>query len=141
MKMDWKECHNKLLVKAVKPDIDMINSLIKSSKNKLESEKQLMMSKVTAGSKLSLAYDSLREILEAFAIKKGYKVYNHECYTAFLKEALGKSEMGNEFDGIRKIRNAVNYYGKDISQEEASEIIGRIKKLRQSVINLMNEFV
>lgn len=127
--MDWKECLNKRVVKNIKCDEDMIHSLIKSSKNKLESENKLAMSDITASSKLSLSYDSLRELLEALALKNGYKIYNHECYTAFLKEIIGKSDKGDEFDEIRKIRNDVNYYGKDISVEEAEEIIKRIKNL------------
>lgn len=90
--MDWKECCNKRLVKDAKPDADMIKSLAESSENKLESESRLSMSDVTAVSKVSLAYDSLRELLEALALKNGYKIYNHECYAAFLKEILGESE-------------------------------------------------
>jgi len=135
--MDWKECYNRMIVKDVKPDIDMANSLVKSSKNKLESESKLEMSDITTASKLSLAYDSLREILEALSLKRGYKVYNHECYTSFLKEIIGKSDKGDEFDEIRKIRNLVNYYGKDISTQEAIEVIARIKKLRDFVSNLL----
>lgn len=135
--MDWEECCNKRIAKSVKPDTEMIKSLIKSSKNKLDSESKLQMSNVTAASKLSLAYDSLREILEALALKNGYKVYNHECYTAFLKEIINDSDKGDEFDEIRKIRNSVNYYGKEILTEEAEKIIERIKKLRIFVSNLL----
>lgn len=60
-KMDWKSCLDSLTAKRVKPDDSMIKSLLKSSKNKLDSESQLKMSGITAVSKLSLAYDSLRE--------------------------------------------------------------------------------
>lgn len=137
--MDWRECCNRRIVKDVKPDIDMANSLLKSSKNKLESESKLEMNEVTAASKLSLAYDSLREILEALALKKGYKVYNHECYTSFFKEIMGKSDKGDEFDEIRKIRNSINYYGKDISAQEAMEVIARIKKLRDFADELIEQ--
>lgn len=136
--MDWEECCKKRIVKDVKLDIDMINSLVKSSRNKLESEAQLEISEVTAASKLSLAYDPLRELLEALALKKGYKVYNHECYTSFLKEVIGKSDEGDEFDEIRKVRNAINYYGKDISNEETIEIISKIKGIRNFISKLLN---
>lgn len=138
-KADWKNCLDTLTAKSVKPDDSMIKSLIKTSKNKFDSENQLEMSSVTAASKLSLAYDSLRELLEALAIKKGYKIYNHECYTAFLKEIMNQSDKGEEFDDIRKIRNAVNYYGKDITLEEAAKTIERIKKLRSFVNNMLHE--
>ena len=137
--MDWKECCSRRIAKDVKPDIGMIASLTKSGKNKSESESKLEMSNITAGSKLSLAYDSLRELLEALSLKNGFKVYNHECYAAFLKEVMKESYKADEFNEIRKVRNAVNYYGKEISTEEASEIIARIKKLAVSVAGLLGK--
>lgn len=137
--MDWKECCSRRIAKDVKPDVDMIASLTKSSRNKLESESKLEMNNTTASSKLSLAYDSLRELLEALALKNGYKIYNHECYTAFLKELMKESYKADEFDDIRKIRNAINYYGKEISPEEANEIIARIKKLGVFVSGLLEK--
>ena len=135
--MDWEECRFKKIIKEVKPDENMIKSLKKSSKNKMESESKLEMDDITSISKLSLTYDSLRELLEALAIKKGFRIYNHECYTAFLKEIIKESEKGSEFDRIRIIRNAVNYYGKELTIGEASGIIERIKKLRNFVSNLL----
>jgi len=135
--MDWKECCDTQLAKDVKPDQEMIKSLIKSSKNKIESENKLPMSDVTAASKLSLAYDSIRELLEALALKNGYKIYNHECYTAFLKEVLRKSFDGDEFDDIRRVRNAANYYEKELSIVEANDIIKRIRNLRARVTKLL----
>ena len=137
--MDWKECCSRRIAKDVKPDIGMIASLTKSSKNKSESETKLEMSNTTAGSKLSLAYDSLRELLEALSLKNGFKIYNHECYAAFLKEVMKESYKADEFDEIRKVRNAVNYYGKDITVEEASKIIIKIKKLAMSVAGLLGK--
>jgi len=137
--MDWRECCNKRIVKEVSLDHGLISSLIKSSANKLFSASELKISKVTAGSKVSLAYDSLREILEAFALQKGYKIYNHECYAAFLKEICGESAKGDEFDDVRKIRNAINYYGKDISVDDADSIIFRVIKLRKFIISMLKE--
>jgi hypothetical protein len=127
--IDWKECLRKRTVKDVKEDINLINSLLKSSENKLKSANELNINEVTAASKLLLSYDSIRELLEAIALKSGFKIYNHECYTAFLKEILNESDKGDEFDEIRKVRNAINYYGKEISVNEAEKIIKRIKGL------------
>lgn len=136
--MDWKECCNKKIVKEVKEDIELIKSLIKSSDNRLKSESELQMNDVNAPSKVSLAYDSLRELLETLALKNRYKIYNHECYSAFLKEILQEKENGDEFDEIRKIRNAVNYYGKSISTKEAMGVIKRIMNLRESIKIILN---
>mgnify|MGYP001611765529 CR=1 FL=1 len=135
--MDFDECIKKRIAKEVKEDKELISSLIKTSQNKLDSEKKLELSEVTSGSKISLLYDSLRELLEALAIKNGYKIYNHECYAYFLKEILNESNKGDEFDELRKIRNSINYYAKDISVEEAKEVLERIRKLRGEIIKLL----
>lgn len=127
--MDWKTCCDKRIVKEIKEDEELVCSLIKTSENKQASEKKLPLEQVTAASKLSLAYDALRELLEALAIKKGFKIYNHECYTAFLKERVHDSGKGDEFDEIRKERNAVNYYAKEITPAEADRLIQNIYTL------------
>lgn len=135
--MDWFECNKKRIVKEVNIDENLIESLKKTSDNKLNSESKLELNEITAGSKLSLAYDSLRELLEALALKNKFKIYNHECYTPFLKDILKENEKAEEFDELRKIRNSINYYGKDISVNEAKEIIKRIKDLRILILELL----
>lgn len=134
--MDWKECCDKKIVKSVEQDENLISSLKKTSENKIKSSNELATNETNAGSKVSLAYDSLREILEALALDNGYKIYNHECYTHFLKEFMNESEKGDEFDDIRLVRNSINYYGKDISIEESKSIIQRIKNLRSFALEL-----
>ncbi len=132
--MDWKECLDKRTAKKVNLDENLINSLIKTSENKLKSSDKLELDETTANSKFILAYDSLREILEALALKNGFKIYNHEGYTAFLKEILNESNNGDEFDEIRKVRNDVNYYGKNINIKEAEDMIKRTKNLRKKLL-------
>ena len=68
--MDWQECLKKRFAKDVKKDEGLIVSLLKTSDNKLISSDELVMNEKTANSKVSLAYDSLREILEVLALKK-----------------------------------------------------------------------
>ena len=138
--MDWKECFRRRIVKQVEPDENLISSLIKTSGNKLKSSEELKTNEVNAVSKISLAYDSLREILEALSLKNGYKIYNHECHTCFIKEILNESGGGDDFDEIRKIRNDLNYYAKEISVEEAEEVIKRIKNLRKLFLSMLIEF-
>lgn len=136
--MDFNDCLKKRIAKEVKQDDELIKSLLKTSRNKLDSEKKLELSEVTSISKITLLYDSLREVLEALAIKKGYKIYNHECYTYFLKEIVNESSKGDEFDELRKIRNGLNYYGKDISIEEARNVLKRIMRLREEILGLVS---
>ena len=121
--MDFKTCKKCNYVKQIQFDRHLYNSLIQSSSKKFQSQRLLKLDNTTAGSKISLTYDALRELLEALAISKGYKIYNHECYTAFLKEILKESVMGDQFNKFRKIRNDINYYGKDVSAEDSKHII------------------
>jgi hypothetical protein len=134
--MNWRECLKKRIAKKINNDGELIKSLIKTSDNKIKSEEKLDLNDITTNSKISLAYDSLREILEALAIEKGYKIYNHECYTSFLKEILNESSKADKFDELRKIRNKINYYGKDITIKEANEVLRRIKDLRKALLKL-----
>ncbi len=122
--MDWMSCNKKRLVKEVKKDANQIKALLEVSEMKLKSANTLPIEHHYA--KITLLYDVLRSILECVALEKGYKIYNHECYTHFLKELLGYSSLADRFDKLRKIRNGINYYGKEISQEEGEDIISRL---------------
>ena len=118
----------------MQPDEEMAKSLQKTSANKAFSSKELELKQETAASKISLSYDAVRELLEAITLLKGYKIYNHVCYTAFLKEILRANEHTEEFDFLRKIRNDINYYGKEVTLKEAEEILARLEALRKNFL-------
>ena len=125
--MDWTNCMKTALSKEITSDKNLIVSLLSSAEKKITAE--AILPEDLSEPKISLIYDALRAILEALALKKGFKIYNHECYTAFLKEVMDESQLGDKFDEYRKLRNAINYYGKQIKQDEAKELIKGIKKL------------
>ncbi len=131
--MDLTECKNKGLVKETRPDRNLLDSLIKSSSKKIKTVDLIELNSDSAASKISLAYDALRELLEALAIDKGFKIYNHECYSSFLKEILNESQIAVKFDSLRKIRNNLNYYGKEIEIEEAKSVLKEIKDLIKKI--------
>jgi len=135
--MDWSDCIHKRFIKETRIDKNLINSLIKSSENKLKSNERLEIDEFTASTKVSIVYDSLREILEALAIKKGYKIYSHECFSAFLEEICKNKSLSLEFDKFRKIRNAINYYGEDVPVGEAKFIIKDVILLRKKILNML----
>jgi hypothetical protein len=138
--MDWQECNDNNFVKKVMVDNNLIKSLLKSSDKKQKSQELLPLNEITASSKISLAYDALRELLEGYAILKGYKIYNHECYCAFLGELLEKKELSERFNKLRKVRNAINYYGKDVNVEEAKYLLLEIKKLIDVLFKNFKDF-
>ena len=132
--MDWKECKDKRLVKEISSDKNLIKSLITSSKKKYETNKRIEIDNITSSTKISIIYESLREILEAIAIKKGFKIYNYECFCAFLNEICKDLRLGNDFNEFRIIRNRVNYYGKEIEIKEARDLIKNMISLRNKLI-------
>ncbi len=134
--MDWKECIWRRIVKNVKVDINLINSVRKIAEAKIESA-EFLREEMFIG-KISLLYDALREYLESLALEKGYKIYNHECYAPFLKEILGKDREAEEFDKLRKIRNAINYYGMEIEKDEGEKIIKELLHLIKKIKTLLN---
>jgi len=67
--------------------------------------------------------------LEIKALEKGFKIYNHECYAAFLKEIMNMSGEADIFDELRKIRNGINYYGRKISVEESKFVTEKLREL------------
>jgi len=134
--MEWKECNEKRMTKKALKDIELISSLIEASKIKIEYAGKIEITDRNATVAVSLYYDSLREILEAIANLNNYKVYNHECFCAFLKEILNEPDKADLFDKLRKIRNSINYYGKKkISKKEAELIIKEILSLRKELIS------
>ena len=135
--MDFTQCKRGGFIKQIGIDSNLVESLKISSGKKLYSQRLLVLNDETATSKITLAYDALRELLEALAIIKGYKIYNHECYTPFLKEILNESRIGDTFDKFRKIRNDINYYGKDFSASDAELILKGIISLVEEVNRLI----
>ncbi len=125
--MDWEACIKKTIAKEIKQDKNLVKSLREIADGKIKAAQSL--SDEFFISKVTLLYDALRETLESVAIEKGYKIYNHECYTAFIKEILNLSREGDIFDNLRKIRNGINYYGKNLSKEEAEEVISELGNL------------
>ncbi len=79
----------------------------------------------------------MRELLEAIAISECCKIYNHECYSAFLTEILKQQQLGTEFNNFRIIRNDINYYGKDIKADEARIILQSMDRFIKRLKNLI----
>ncbi len=131
----WNDCKYQGFTKEISIDNDLISSLIIASKNKQLSESLLPLNKITSSSKISLAYDSLRILLESLSISKGYKIYNHECYFAFINSILNKPELANEFNRIRKIRNSINYYGFELVLNKVENLLSDIYSLIKSLNN------
>jgi len=132
--MNWEECKKKRIVREVSPRREQIEFLLRSSKKRFISYEQLDINDDTAASKVGLLYDSLRMILEALAIEEGFKIYNHDCIACFLKEICGENVFSEIFDKYRLIRNGFNYYGEDVSVDDALKMIKELDDLRLKIV-------
>ncbi|MEM5778478.1 MAG: hypothetical protein QXK49_02535 [Candidatus Aenigmatarchaeota archaeon] len=137
--MDLKECFQKGLVKKVEINEELVKSLIEMSRIKEIAVKEAKINSINISAYVSLAYDSLREALEAACISKGYKVLSHICLGELLKELFKEFEYG-EFDRLRWIRNSINYYGTKVEFKQGKEIIKKIFKMKNEVIKKFIKF-
>lgn len=130
--MDLKECYKNGLIRKIKPDENLIKSIIEISNSKKEAVQEANITANTISAFFTLAYDSLREILEAMCVDDGFKVLNHICIGLLLKEKLSYYEY-NLFEKVRMVRNDINYYGKNIDYEEGLRLIHKIIELRDEL--------
>ena len=121
-------------VRKATPDPPLVRSLLTQSEKHIATAKMLAIDETTKDTVLVTFYEALREVIEAIATKDGYKVYSHEAFTYLLQEK-GNIDIATRFDRYRKLRNGVNYYGKEIPIEEAEfaakEIVELVGKLRE----------
>lgn len=132
--MDLEECYRKNIIKKSSKDMPRIRSLIETSDSKIKTVEMLEVNEITASSVVVLAYDALRELLEAAALFNGLKIYNHECFVPFIKNILNNPVFSDEFDILRKIRNGINYYGEKVTAKEAKSLKQRIISGRKLLI-------
>ena len=119
-------------VRRVKPDLPLAQSLIKTSEKHFKVVRMLEIDEITKETVLVMAYEALRELIESVAIREGYKVYSHEAFTFYLQEK-GNEALARKFDRYRKLRNGVNYYGKEIPLAEVRAALQEIPELLQEV--------
>ena len=132
--MIFKDFIDKKLVRRISKDVNLAKSLLKNIKKDIKFLNNLEINENSSRKIMTNYYDSLREVLEAISIIDGFRIYSHEAFTYFLKEK-GEEIISIKFDRFRKIRNSINYYGKDISIEETKENIDKIKKIINNLIN------
>ncbi|MAG15790.1 hypothetical protein CMO88_01885 [Candidatus Woesearchaeota archaeon] len=121
-------------VRKASPDVSLAKSLIATSETDLKFLKSVEITETSARKVMTNYYDVLRSVLEAILALEGYKTYSHEAFTYFLKEK-DEQLIAEKFDRFRKIRNKINYYGKDISVEEVKEHSTEIIKMIEILKN------
>ncbi len=130
--MDIGDCLRKGMIKKTKVDSELIKSLAEMAGIKEMAVKTAAINEINISAYVSLAYDSLREILEAVCISRGYKVLSHVCTGELLRD-LFKDFDYEGFDRLRYIRNSINYYGVKVEFSQGKTLIERIFSIKKSV--------
>ncbi len=130
--MELEECKKRGMIRSVSVDAPLIQSLKEMAAIKEKAVKDASITEETISAYVSLAYDALREILEAICLSKGKKILNHVCLGAFLQKELGSFEY-DDFDRLRYVRNSINYYGKQVGYEEGSSFIEKIFAMKRTL--------
>jgi len=136
--MDLDDCYRKGEIKKTKINSELIKSLIEISDIKEQTINSAKINKINISAYLSMAYDSLREFLEAICISKGYKVLSHLCLGELLKTLLNDFDF-NLFDRFRYVRNGINYYGTKIDFEQGKEIMDKMFKMKARLRKYLNK--
>jgi len=130
--MDINECQRKGLIKKTNIDRNLILSLIEMADIKEKTVKTAKINEINVSAYFSMAYDSLREILEALCISKGYKVLSHICIGELLKKLIDDFDY-DAFDRLRYARNGINYYGVKVDFEQGKALINKIFSMNEEI--------
>lgn len=138
--MDLDDCKRKGFIRRTKVNQELARSLIEMSNVKEKVVKNTELNKESVSAFLPMAYDSLREILEAICIMHGYKVTSHVCVEKYLELVYPKISFV-DFDRFRYIRNSINYYGEMVEFEQGKEVIKKIFVLKKEFLDLLEDLL
>ncbi len=131
--MDINECKSTGIIRRTRIDTNLITSILEMSDIKEDAAKNASPNDISINAFFPMAYDALREILEAYALLHGYKVGNHDCLGKLLKELLPSFDLFL-FDRFRYARNGINYYGKKIGLEEGNLLIEKMFLMKKEIV-------
>lgn len=127
---EFKELVREGKVEKRSPDFAEAESLLQQAKERLNDLVTLPLNEKNASFRFESAYESLREALQSFLAKRGYKPYSHEAIIAFaLEEKILSEKESRTADRYREIRNDINYRATKVTVEETKEIIHFVKHI------------
>ena len=117
-------------VKKMSPDLAEADSLIQQAQDRVTDLLSLPLNEKNSSFRFESAYEALRETIQAFMSREGFKPYSHEAIIAYAyeNELLNEGEAIN-LDRYREKRNDINYRGQKITVDEAKMIISFTKDL------------
>lgn len=138
--MDLDECIRKGFIKKTRVNRELVKSLIEMSDLRETVVRKARLDEKNISVYVSMAYDSLREVLESICILHGYKVTSHVCIGELMKTLVNDFDF-ERFDRFRYTRNSINYYGRKIDFGQGKELIQKMlmmkaRLLKTAVINI-----
>lgn len=124
-----KEENIKILVKAgiLRPrqiDAEKINSMIRSAELNIKVIKNLSFNEESATVIFREAYESIRQLGDAYWWVLGYEPSNHEISLESLKELEIKDKLKlNHLPRFKQIRHDANYKGFKVTMAQSKEIL------------------
>ncbi len=119
--MEFENSIKEGYAKRIPINIIRAKSLMKSSKQAIETAKLIQINEDSLKTIFRELYEALRQYCEAVGYFKGYKFNSHEVIANFLKEILKEDSLSIKFERYRKLRNGINYYGEDVKEETIKE--------------------
>ena len=136
--MKFEESLKQNYAKKVPIDKFRAKNLIKSAEQAIETAKSIFLNENSAKTILRELYEGFREYCEALGYAKGYKFLSHEIITYFIEDILKDNIISGKFDRYRKIRNGINYYGKNVDIETVKEALKEIPELIKELQKFRN---
>jgi len=128
--MSFEESLEEGYAKRVRVDTIRARNLSSAGRKAVETAKVIPLSETSSKTILRELYEGLREYCEAIGYKHGYKFLSHEAITHFLADILEEQKVSSRFDRYRKLRNGINYYGKDMA-------LGTVEKASEEIPSLL----
>lgn len=97
----WRECIQHGEVFRIQVDPDKARGLQETAINRLNFLESLEVKTDSVNFLFEGYYASLIEVVHALAIFQGYKIMNHECSGAFVREYFQDAQLHNIFDKCR----------------------------------------
>lgn len=124
--MELSECEEKGFIRSVTPNEGIITSLQEMAAIKHEEVLKQELTERNISAYLPMYYDAIRELLEAYCLREGYKILNHVCLGEQMN-VLNADFDYHLFDRARYIRNGISYYGKRVSLEQGLALLEKLQ--------------
>ncbi len=127
-------------VKHQSSDKNLAESLKKESQDRVDFIRRLIKNSENPKYIVENIYDLLKELIEAKLAIEGFKSYSHEATIIYLRKfkEFTDSEI-RFFDELRKVRNKLKYYGKNIEKDKANKVVEFMEEILPKLKNLLNE--